>query len=79
MFWGIEKAKYYSESSAEPLICETDQQPLQWCRHSEKGAVCKWRAEKAAGVDCIVKYVPGKDNNAWQTRRHGTRCSGPRP
>ena len=70
LFWGIEKAKYYSESSAEPLFCETDQQPLQWVRHSEKGAVCNWRAEKAAGVDYIVKYVPGKDNMADAPSRY---------
>ena len=62
LYWGIGKVKFYAQAADHTLTVLTDQQPLRWARHSEKGLVTKWRVEVAGDVDYTVEYTPGETN-----------------
>ena len=51
---------YYSRASPFPLMCWSDQAPLQWIKTSSKGAVTAWRIMHLNDKDYEVKHRPGK-------------------
>jgi hypothetical protein len=51
---------YYARASPSPLLCWSDQAPLQWIKTTSKGAVTAWRIMHLNDKDYEVKHRPGR-------------------
>ena len=56
---GATEAKYYAQATPFPLLCLTDQAPLQWIKTCSKGRVTAWRIENLWDLEYVVQYRPG--------------------